>query len=117
MAKENWRKVGLSPSHAYLLLIVLEQAGVQPGALASEMQLTPSTITRLIEKLEEKKLLTRSIEGKLTNVFATAKAKALYPKMKLCLNAFSQQYQEILGADESARMVQNMNKLTDKLHT
>ncbi|MEP7145324.1 MAG: MarR family winged helix-turn-helix transcriptional regulator [Ferruginibacter sp.] len=115
LAAESWKKIHLAPSHAYLLMMVLEEPGAQPGAIAKEMQLTPSTITRLIEKLEEKKLVIRTTEGKIANVFATSKAKELYPKMKACLNDFSKKYGEILGADESIRMVQNINKLTDKL--
>lgn len=50
LATESWKKINLSPSHAYLLMMVLDE----PGAIAKEMQLTPSTIIRLIEKLEEK---------------------------------------------------------------
>ena len=115
LATESWKKVGLSPSHAYLLMIVLEQPGVQPGAIAAEIHLTPSTITRLIEKLEEKKLLVRTTDGKVTNVYATPKAKALDPKMKECIVAFTQKYEEILGAEETARVIQNINKLNDKL--
>ncbi|MEO6722796.1 MAG: MarR family winged helix-turn-helix transcriptional regulator [Ferruginibacter sp.] len=115
LATESWKKVGLSPSHAYLLTIVLQQPGVQPGAVASELHLTPSTITRLIEKLEEKKLLVRTTDGKITNVYPTPKAKALYPKMAECIIDFSQKYEEILGAEESAKMIQNINKLNDKL--
>jgi len=115
LAVENWKKVDLSPSHAYLLMMVLENPGLQPGCIADEMQLTPSTITRLIEKLEEKKLVIRTTEGKLTNVYATPKGKELLPKMKVCMGEFTKTYMDILGADESMRMVQNINKLTDKL--
>ena len=115
LAIESWKKINLTPSHAYLLLMVLEEPGVQPGAIAAEMQLTPSTITRLIEKLEEKKLVIRTTEGKITNVYATPKGKELYPQMKNCLADFTSKYSEILGTDESTRMVHNMNKLTDKL--
>jgi DNA-binding MarR family transcriptional regulator len=115
LAVENWKKVDLSPSHGYLLLMVLENPGLQPGCIADEMQLTPSTITRLIEKLEEKKLVIRTTEGKLTNVYATPKGKELLPKMKICMGEFQKTYTEILGAEESMRMVQNINKLTDKL--
>ena len=71
IAVENWKKIDLAPSHAYLLMMVLENPGVQPGCIADEMQLTPSTITRLIEKLEDKKLLVRTAEGKITNVYFT----------------------------------------------
>ena len=115
LSAESWKKIGLAPSHAYLLMMVLEEPGAQPGGIAKEMQLTPSTITRLIEKLEEKKLLVRVTEGKVTNVYATPKAKELHPRMKACMNDFYQKCIEILGTDENNRMVQNINKLTDKL--
>lgn len=115
IALENWKPIGLAPSHANLLMMVLDNPGVQPGSIAEEMQLTPSTITRLIEKLEEKKLVVRTTEGKITNVYATPKGKELLPKMKHCMEDFYKQYTSILGAEESMRMVQNINKLTDKL--
>jgi MarR family transcriptional regulator, organic hydroperoxide resistance regulator len=115
IAIDTWKKVDLSPSHAYLLFMVLEMPGAQPGTIADEMRLTPSTITRLIEKLEEKKLVIRTTEGKITNVYPTPKGKELLPKMKNCMADFTKKCTEALGADESVRMVQNINKLTDKL--
>ncbi len=115
LAVESWKKADLPPSHGYLLTMVLENPGIQPGCIAHEMQLTPSTITRLIEKLEEKKLVIRTAEGKITNVYATPKGKELLPKMKACMGEFQKKYTEILGAEESMRMVQHINKLTDKL--
>jgi DNA-binding MarR family transcriptional regulator len=115
LANESWKKVDLSPSHAYLLMIVIEEPGVQPGALSEELQLTPSTITRLIEKLEQKKLVARTADGKLTNVYPTPKAKAMLPKLRDCVNHFFNAYSKILGKEESARLVQNMHRLADKL--
>jgi DNA-binding MarR family transcriptional regulator len=115
LAKESWNKVGLSPSHAYLLMIAIEQPGIQPGCLAGELQLRPSTITRLIEKLEEKKVVVRIAEGKTTNVYATPKGKDLLPLLKECLKTFYEGYSSILGTEESARVVADMNKLSDAL--
>jgi MarR family transcriptional regulator, organic hydroperoxide resistance regulator len=115
LAAESWKKINLSPSHAYLLLTVIEEPGVQPGTLAAEMQLTPSTITRLIEKLEAEKLLVRTVEGKVTNVYPTPKAKELYPKMKVCLNEFYKNYTLLAGVEETYKMIQNIHKLNDKL--
>ena len=116
LACDCWKKVNLSPSHAYLLMVVVEDPGVQPGTLADELQLTPSTITRLIEKLEERKLVVRTTEGKVTNVYPTPKAKELYPKLKECSNEFYETYSSVLGKNESAKLVGNINKLADKLH-
>ena len=117
IAVDSWKDVGLSPSHGYLLMIVLDEPGVQPTAISNELQLTPSTITRLIEKLEDAKLLVRTNEGKLTNIYPTPKAKELSPRMKNCVNNFHQKYTAILGEQESGRIVSSINKLNDKLAT
>lgn len=115
MATESWKKVDLSPSHAYLLLAVLEEPGLQPTALSEHLQLQPSTITRLLEKLEEKKLLIRTTEGRLTNVYPTPKAKELQPKMAACMQEFSDKYIQLLGKEESTKLVQNLAKIADRL--
>jgi DNA-binding MarR family transcriptional regulator len=115
LAMESWKKVDLSPSHAYLLMLAIEEPGIQPTALSEQLILTPSTITRLIEKLEDKGLVTRSTEGKLTKVYPTAQAKELYPKLQECLGHFIENYTYILGKEESIRMVKNMACLADKL--
>ena len=115
LAQDSWRKVDISPSHAYLLMMAIEEPGVQPSALADHLQLQPSTITRLIEKLEDRKLVIRATEGKMTNVYPTPKGKELLPKLKECLNEFYSSYAGILGKEESARLVQSMGKVADKL--
>lgn len=115
MAIEAWKPVNLSPSHAYLLMMVIEDPGVQPGAISDELQLTPSTISRLVEKLEEKKLLVRVTEGKITNIYPTTAAKNMLPKMKECLSNFYNNYSSILGSQKSADMVKAMSELADQL--
>jgi len=117
LAQEGWKEVNLSPSHAYLLMMVLDEPGVQPGVLAEHLQLQPSTVTRLIEKLEEKKLVVRTNEGKITNVYPTRKAKDLNPKLKQIADAFYKRYVDVLGAEESKRLVQNMSRVADKLES
>jgi DNA-binding MarR family transcriptional regulator len=115
LAQQSWGKVGLSPSHAYLLIMVIEEPGIQPTVLSAHLQLQPSTVTRLIEKLEDRKLVVRTTEGKVTNVYPTPRGKDLLPKLKECLNEFYSSYSNILGKEESARLVQNMGKVADKL--
>jgi MarR family transcriptional regulator, organic hydroperoxide resistance regulator len=115
LAIKSWKKVNLSPSHGYLLMLVIEDPGIQPGGLAEQLLLSPSTVTRLVEKLEGKKLVVRTTEGKATNVYPTPKGKEFLPKLKECLKMFYENYSAILGKEESARMVQNMNLITDKL--
>jgi MarR family transcriptional regulator, organic hydroperoxide resistance regulator len=117
LAARAWQPVGLSPSHAYLLMMAIDEPGIQPSDLSEELLLTPSTVTRLVEKLEEKKLVIRSNEGKTTKVFPTPKAKALRPQLLDCLKEFYESYSNILGKEESAKLVQAINKVTDRLKT
>jgi DNA-binding MarR family transcriptional regulator len=115
LAAESWQPVGLAPSHAYLLMAVMEEPGIQPGLLACHLQLQPSTITRLIEKLEEKKLVVRTTEGKLTNVYPTPAAKEMQARMKECVRRFHHAYSATLGKETCRKMVQQLNRLADKL--
>lgn len=115
LAIDAWKPLGLPPSHAYLLTMVLDNPGLQPGLLAEQLHLTPSTITRLIEKLEDLKLVVRTTEGKLTNVYPTPKAKNMLPQMKTCMQAFSQAYKEKLGEAESTELATALAKAIDKM--
>ena len=115
LATQAWKKVNLSPSHAYLLMLVLDEPGIQPMKLSEELQLEPSTITRLVEKLEEKKLVVRTSEGKLTNVYPTPKAKELLPKMKQCAADFYNSSLTTFGKGESEKLIKSINYIADKL--
>ncbi len=115
LAIESWKQVDLAPSHGYLLMLLLEEPGMQPGNIAAQLQLTPSTITRLIEKLEERKLVVRTTEGKITNVYPSPKAKELLPDLLACVQNFSEAYSKVIGKEETYKLVQSMNKISDKL--
>lgn len=115
LAQESWSRVGISPSHGYLLLLTLEEPGIQAGALARQLQLQPSTITRLLEKLESMKLVQRITEGKTTAVFPTNKAKTLLPRIQESVAEFSARCMELLGKEENTKLVLGMAKIADKL--
>ncbi len=117
MAEDAWAPMDLAPGQAYLLLLVLENPGCQPLELSRELHLAPSTITRFIEKLEEKNLISRATEGKLTNVFPTAAAKRLKDKMARCRGNFMHAFQNALGKKESEILVSHLVKAADKLDT
>ncbi|WP_138430845.1 MarR family winged helix-turn-helix transcriptional regulator [Fodinibius saliphilus] len=72
-ADEVFASVGLSSSHALLLLLVQNDPGIQPSVLAERLYLKPSTITRLVQKLERRELVERESEGRTTSVVSTAK--------------------------------------------
>ena len=52
MADEEFSAVSLAPSYAFVVMTVNKNPGILAGELAEIMMLTPSTVTRLVEKLE-----------------------------------------------------------------
>jgi len=78
MAEESWKKIDLAPSQAYVLTLVINEPVSRPGDCGTDAPYA-STITRLIQKLEEKKLLTRISEGKQACI-SNGKIKSLYRK-------------------------------------
>ena len=115
LASEAWQPVGLSPSHGYLLLMVIDEPGIQPNRLVKELLLSPSTITRLTDKLEAKELVRRTAEGKVIKIYPTAKAQSLEPQMKECMSCFADKYADILNEEDSLMLTGVLNKVTDKL--
>lgn len=70
-ADTTFATVGLSSSHALILLLVSQKPEIQPSSLADELHLNPSTITRLVEKLERRHLVERNSMGRATSIVCT----------------------------------------------
>ena len=60
----------------------MKPPGIQPKEISKYMQLTPSTVTRLIEKMEHKGLLTRKHVGRTTEVYPTQQSLDLNNEIK-----------------------------------
>lgn len=60
---DAFSKIGLSPSHAYLMRAVFNAPGITQKNLADELKLSPSTVTRFIDTLAARGLLERMHNG------------------------------------------------------
>ena len=115
LAVTSWKEVNLSPSIAYLLMLVIEEPGCQPTYIGNHLHLKPSTVTRFVEKLEERKLIIRTTEGKLTNIYPTPKGKEMYPELKKCLQDFMSRYDKLIEKNEATKLLDTMRKVADKI--
>jgi len=77
MAEDCFAPAGLPPSYAFVVMSVNRYPGILSGELAEKMMLTPSTVTRLMEKLETQGLVKRVREGRKILVFPTPASVAL----------------------------------------
>jgi DNA-binding MarR family transcriptional regulator len=81
MATEAFRPVGVPPSHAFLLMALAESPRRRATAsrLADAMTLDRSTVTRLIQRLEDRRLVRRTRDGRNTWVSIEAAGLRLIP--------------------------------------
>ena len=115
IAEEAFSKTGLSPSHALLLHLVNQKEEILQKELGETLHLTPSTITRLIEKLEHKRLLTKRCEGKSVILSTTPQGLALQKNIMESWNFLHEQYHGILTEEETAQFLTLSKKLLGKL--
>ena len=97
ISDEEFSSIGLSSSYAFLLMTVNEKPGVQPKEISEQMQLTASTVTRLIEKMEYRGFLKRKSVGRSTEVYPTQTGLELQPELKKIWRRLYQRYADILG--------------------
>lgn len=115
MAEQEFAFTGMAPSYAFIVMSVYEKPGIQPTEISKQMQLKPSTITRLIEKLEFRKLLERKVVGKFTEVHPTEQTEEMYKNIKQAWKNLYKRYSEILGEQEGKQLVNLINEAAAKL--
>jgi DNA-binding MarR family transcriptional regulator len=115
VADEEFASLGISPSYAFLIMSVNNKPGIQPGEISIEMQLTPSTVTRLIEKMEHKGLLERKSNGKFTEVFTTQKGAEIIPGIKTCWMNLYKRYSSVLGEESAGKLTSMIYDAVRKL--
>lgn len=112
---EEFGRFGLSYSHAYLLCEVVDQPGVTPSQLSQTMYLTPSTITRLVEKLEQKQLVRRESEGKKTLIYPTPQGQTLRPGIAEAQQRAGVRYAQAVGEENIRSLTQHVFKAAQAL--
>lgn len=114
-AEDEFKITGLSPSHAFLLHIVNNNNGIQQKQIGELLHMTPSTITRFIEKLENKELVTRKAEGKNVFIFKTEKGLLLQTDIESAWERVHEVYADILTEEEREQFIATTNKIIAKL--
>lgn len=112
---EEFGRFGLCYSHAYLLCEVVAQPGISPSQLSETLYLTPSTITRSVEKLEQKHLVRRESEGKKTLIYSTAEGEALQPAIAEAWGRVGARYSQVLGETNVCQLTQQIFSATRAL--
>lgn len=112
---QAFQDLGLSPSHAYLLRVVLATPGITQQGIANELKLEKSTITRFIEALERKGYLKRIKSGREQNVYPTKAATDIFDQLEQQGNALYQRMTKDLGESPLTKLVGELRNTGAKL--
>lgn len=105
IAEIAFSDLGLTPSDAYLVMAVNEKPNIQPTEISEKILLAPSTITRMIEKLEKRSIVTRKQEGKYTYVAPTPKGVDMYASIISKWDEVHNSFLARLGEDKLSNLV------------
>ena len=117
IAEEEFAMTGLAPSYAFLLMSVNKNPSIQPTEISNHMQLTPSTVTRLIDKMEMKGFVERQSEGRTTHIYPTSKSLALDEKIKEAWQNLYIRYTTLLGESKAKELTRNVYEASTILET
>ena len=115
MAEEEFKKTGLAPNYAFLLMLVCEKPGIMQKEMGQSLQLTPSTITRFVDKLEAKGLVRRTVDGKMARLDPTSEGMALLEDIHAAWSRLYCRYSDILGEKAGQDLTQLAWQATLKL--
>ncbi len=108
--EEEFAKIGLSPSHGYLLNIVLSRPGITQKGVADTMRLKPSTISRFIDSLVVKGYLLRQQEGKGSLLYPTGRAASMQYELETIIKNLNEGIVQQTSKEETKEL---LNKLLD----
>jgi len=115
MAEEEFRITGLSPSHAFLMMLANNHPGIGQKELAKHLNIAPSTVTRFVDVLVNRGYLVRKSEGKTTSILVTEKGRDLGESISRAWKRLYIRYSEILGEEEGATLTRMIDGAGKKL--
>ncbi|ANY65974.1 MarR family transcriptional regulator [Paenibacillus sp. BIHB 4019] len=115
MADEAFATTGLAPAYGYLIRLVVGKPGITQKELSEKLYITPSTLTRFIDKLEGKRLVERQVQGKTVLVYPTDKGKELVPSLRQASHTLKEKYEAILGKELADQLTHNHELASEQL--
>jgi DNA-binding MarR family transcriptional regulator len=119
MWDDAFAKMELSPAHAYLLRLVLDEPGLSPKQISETLKLKKSTVTRFIDGLEDKGFVVRRRSGehdsRLIAIHPTRQARVIHDELEQQEEKLYQHLCITLGEQRVKELVQISKHTLDKL--
>lgn len=115
LGEECFAAVGMTPSYAFLLLLAEERPGIAQKELAEALRLAPSTVSRFVDALVRRGLLSKEGEGRNVLVRLTSDGEAAIPTIRAAWRRLHDGYSDALGTDLGETLTCLTNEAARKL--
>lgn len=115
MADKAFKETGLSPSHAFMMMLINEHPGITQKELSEHLGLAPSTLTRFADKLVYQGFIERSQEGKVVKLYPTTHGKALAAPIAAAWKRLYKDYSAILGEENGIELTKTIDEANKRL--
>lgn len=111
---EAFAEFDLSPSHAYMLRLILSSPGLTPKQISQELKLEKSTITRFLDAVQKKGLIRRhkgiSGDAREQGIYPTKKAEKMAMQLEQKGNVLYRKMLDSIGKNELTSLVAQLRK-------
>lgn len=114
-AEAHYAPTGLSPTHGFVLMLVNKMPGIQPSIIGEQMVLSPSTITRLVEKLEARGLVRRETQGRVSHIHPTPEGQKMDQGVREAWAKVYADYINVLGESPARQLTASVYEAAVKL--
>jgi DNA-binding MarR family transcriptional regulator len=116
---EAFAEFDLSPSHAYLLRLVLATPGLSPKQLSGELKLEKSTVTRFLHALQDRGLILRKAgqagDAREQGIYPTRKAQQMAGRLEQRGEELFQRMIGALGKRQLTELVTQLRHIEQSL--
>lgn len=91
------------------------EPGLTQNEISKKMNLKPSTITRLIDKLMQKDLVQRVQKGREVHIFPTEQGKGMQKQMDQALKRLYKRYIALLGKEFAEKLTADIHQANLRL--
>jgi len=116
--EKAYRPVNLSPSHAYLMMLILESPGDTLKKLSAKIDLKLSTVSRLADGLCSKGLIVRkktNNDKRERNIYPTKNGLNLKNDLEEITRKLRKEIRKTLGSTDASEAISLLKKFSENL--
>lgn len=115
MGEEEFASIGMTPSYAFLLMLAAHSPGISQKEISQEMNMAPSTVSRFIDALIRRGLISKDVQGRTTYIHPTEKGLQLQDQIKQVWSNLYERYSTILGKQNGEELTRLCLEASRKL--